>query len=290
MKRFFALVAAASFALVPFASHAATAAPVDPVNSRMSVDNTALSANGIDNARITVTVRDTNLAEMSGQTVTLTSSRGSQDEIRVESGTTDSLGAAYFRIFSLKDGAATFTAMVNGVTLQRTVTVTYSGGLSFPLHDGDLIKIPDDNDASTLSDTAVYYYGADGRRYVFPNEKVYYTWYPDFSKVQVLPIDQMGLIPIAGNVTYKAGSKLVKFQTDTKTYLPTKHGVLRWVQSEDVAKGLFGDDWNTKVDDISEAFYVNYTFGNPIASSLDAPLDVITTGDGTIDADKGLGQ
>lgn len=274
----------------PVASAQYGAAPVDAISSRIAADNTALQANGIDNALVTVTVRDINLGAMANQKVILQSTRGILDEIRVQSDVTDMLGKAYFRIFSLKDGEATFFAIVNGVQLQRTVTITFTGGLSFPIHDGDLIKIPDDNDASTLSDTAVYYYATNGKRYVFPNEKVYYTWYPDFSKVQIIPIDQMGLIPIGGNITYKAGSKLVKFQTDAKTYLPTKGGVLRWVQTEEAARGLFGDNWNTKVDDISEAFYVNYTFGNPVASALDAPLDILTSGDATIDIDRGLNR
>jgi hypothetical protein len=80
----------------------------------------------------------------------------------------------------------------------------------------------------------------------------------------------------------------VKFQTDTKTYLPTKGGVLRWVKTEESAKGLFGNDWNTKVDDITEAFYVNYKFGNPIESALDAPLDILSQGAPDISTDKGL--
>ena len=42
---------------------------------------------------------------------------------------------------------------------------------------GDLIK---------ASQAAVYYYGADGKRYVFPNEKTYKTWYSDFSSVKTI--------------------------------------------------------------------------------------------------------
>jgi hypothetical protein len=43
------------------------------------------------------------------------------------------------------------------------------------LSSGDLIK---------ASLPAVYYYGGDGKRYVFPNEKTYKTWYADFSSVK----------------------------------------------------------------------------------------------------------
>ena len=140
----------------------------------------------------------------------------------------------------------------------------------------------------TLSDTAVYYYAVNGKRYVFPNEKTYFTWYPDFSKVKIVPIDQMSLIPIGGNVTVRPGTRMLKFQTDTKTYIVTRGGVLRWAKTEDVARGWFGADWNTYIDDVSEAFYVNYTFGEPVASPLDLALDVIKDATHTIDQDKGL--
>jgi hypothetical protein len=279
------LAAAVSLAVLPSVT---SAQAIDVTNSRVGADKTELTADGIDNAQITVTVRDSNMLPVIGWTVTLTSSRAALDEIRVESGVTDILGKAYFRAFSLKDGVATFTARVGATTLQRTATVTYSGGLSIPLQPGDLIKIPSDNDAMTLSDTAVYYYGADGKRYVFPNEKTYFTWYSDFSTVKTIAIDQMGLVPIGGNVTYRPGTRMLKFQTDPKTYVVTRGGVLRWAMAEDVARGWFGEDWNLHVDDVSEAFYVNYTFGEPVANSLDLALEVIKDATRTIDQDIGL--
>lgn len=268
----------------------ALAATVDPISSRVAIDKTALRADGIDNAEVVVTVKDTNLAAMQGKKVALVSSRGNLDEVRIENDVSDTLGKAYFRVFSLKDGTTTFSAKIDGVTVDRNVTVTFSGGLSFPLHDGDLIKIPDDSDAATLSDTAVYYYAKNGKRYVFPNEKTYFTWYPDFAKVQVIPLDQMSLIPIGGNVTYRPGTRMLKFQTDPKTYIVTRGGVLRWATTEEVARGWFGTNWNQHIDDVSEAFYINYTFGEPVANSLDLALEIIRNATQTIDTDKGLGQ
>jgi len=284
MKRLF--LAFFVLGLLPFGARAATVS-IDLAESRVSADATTLRADGIDNARITVTLRDTNLGYVINKKVTLVSSRGAQDRIRAEADTTDILGKAYFRVDSLKDGVAVFSAQVDGHSLQRTATVTFSGGLSANVSPGDLIKIPDDGDVKTLNDTAVYYYAINGRRYVFPNEKVFFTWFPDFSKVKIIPIDQMSLIPIAGNVTYRPGSKLVKFQTDPKTYLVTKGGVLRWAKTEDVARGWFGPDWNQNVDDITEAFYVNYTFGAPVENALDLAIDVVRSVS-SIDADKGL--
>ncbi|MCI0479135.1 Ig-like domain-containing protein [Candidatus Uhrbacteria bacterium] len=290
LKRFASIGLFIATLLVASVPSIASAQSVDVANSRVTIDKTELKADGIDNALVTVTARDTNMMPLVGWAVTLTSSRGGQDEIRVEDATTDILGKAYFRVFSLKDGVATFTAQVGASTLSRTATATFSGGLSIALLPGDLIKIPDDNDVKTLSDTAVYYYATDGKRYVFPNEKTYFTWYADFSKVKIIPIDQMSLIPIGGNVTYRPGTRMVKFQTDVKTYIVTRGGVLRWAMTEDVARGWFGEDWNRHVDDVSEAFYVNYTFGNPVASHLDLALDIIKDATRTIDQDKGLGQ
>lgn len=279
------------FVMAPFlmrGESVGAAVLVDVVNSRLSVDKTALKADGIDNASVTVTVKDTNLMAQSGKKVTLISSRGVQDEIRIENDVTDSLGKAHFRVFSLKDGTATFSAQVDGLILERTAVVTYTGGLSLGLAVGDLIKIPDDNDVNSLSDTAVYYYASNGKRYVFPNEKTYFTWYPDFSEVKTIPLDQMSLIPIGGNVTYRPGTRMLKFQTDVKTYIVTRGGVLRWVKTEEVARGWFGAQWNAYIDDVSEAFYINYTFGNPIENHLDLVLDIIRDATQTIDIDKGL--
>lgn len=265
----------------------AFAASVDPSKSLLYADQTSLHADGIDNAQIVVTVKDTDGLAVQGATVTVASSRPT-DEIRVSRAQTDILGKAYFRVSSLKDGESVYSASVDGVAIDRTATISYANGLSFPINDGDLIKIPDDGNAKTLSDTAVYYYAKNGKRYVFPNEKTYFTWYDNFDHVKVIPLDQMSLIPIGGNVTYHPGTRMVKFQTDTKTYMVTRGGVLRWVATEDVAKKWFGANWNTFVDDVSEAFYANYKFGDPVNSPLDLELRIVRDDVQTIDADKRL--
>ena len=117
--------------------------------------------------------------------------------------------------------------------------------------------------------TAVYYVSTQGKRHAFPNAKVYFTWYPDFSGVQLINETQMAGIPLGMNVTYKPGVKMVKFTTDLKVYAVEKGGNLRWVTSEALAIALYGTAWNTMIDDIDDAFYVNYRFGNDISSTAD---------------------
>jgi hypothetical protein len=98
----------------------------------------------------------------------------------------------------------------------------------------------------------------------------------------------MSLVPIGGNVTYRPGTRMLKFQTDPKTYIVTRGGVLRWATTEEVARGWFGTTWNQHIDDVSEAFYINYTFGERVANSLDLALEIIRNATLTIDTDKGL--
>lgn len=116
---------------------------------------------------------------------------------------------------------------------------------------------------------AAYYCGADGKRYVFPNDKAYFTWYPNFAGVQSISDADLANIMIGGNVTYRPGVKMVKIQSDPKVYAVAKGGMLRWVSSESVAVALYGSDWNKEIDDISDAFFVNYTVGTQISSAVD---------------------
>lgn len=122
------------------------------------------------------------------------------------------------------------------------------------------------------TDSAVYYIGADGKRHAFPNDKAFFTWYCDFSGVQTISAEKLAAIPLGANVSYRPGFKMVKFTTDPKVYLVTLGGVLRHVPTEAVAKALFGSFWNKYVDDISDAFYVNYTFGLPLNAASDVNL------------------
>ncbi len=97
----------------------------------------------------------------------------------------------------------------------------------------------------------------------------------------------MAQISLAKAVTYRPGVKLVKFQTLNKVYAVSSDGLLRWVQTEELAKSLYGTDWNKKIDDISDAFYVNYKFGSDIKTIADYTPGSESTAVKTIDTDMG---
>lgn len=117
--------------------------------------------------------------------------------------------------------------------------------------------------------SSVYYMAPDGLRYVFPNEKTYFTWYADFSTVKTISDAELADIQMGGNVTYRPGSKMVKIDSDPKTYMVTQGGTLRWVPSEEMADALYGSSWQSKIDDIPDGFFGNYVIGDVLD---DVPL------------------
>ncbi len=137
---------------------------------------------------------------------------------------------------------------------------------------------------------AVYYVGADGKRYVFPNEKTYKTWYADFSSVLTITDAELAALPIGGNATYKPGSRMVKITTDPKVYAVDKGGALRWVKTEALAVSLYGASWAQMIDDVPDAFFTNYTSGADINSASDYSPAGVSSQATSINADKNLGS
>ncbi len=148
-------------------------------------------------------------------------------------------------------GFSVFAALTHKVSAATTIT------------SGDLIR--------GQSYSAVYYMGADGFRYVFPNEKTYFTWYSNFDSVKFISDADLGNIQIGGNVTYKPGSKMIKINTDPKVYAVSNGGVLHWVSTADAAIALEGNAWNTRIDDVPDGFFSNYsTTGTTLTGTADA--------------------
>ena len=166
-------------------------------------------------------------------------------------------------------------APVTPTNSSSTITVPLS-----QLQSGDLIR--------GESFATVYYYGADGFRYVFPNQATYFTWYSNFSTVKIISDDDLGKIQIGGNVTYKPGVRMLKIASDPRTYVVAADGTLRWVSTEQDAVTLYGSNWNKYVDDLPDDFFFNYTLGVEIDSGLDFNPAGVTAQAIDINHDKNL--
>lgn len=119
-----------------------------------------------------------------------------------------------------------------------------------------LIKCPDFS--------SVYYVADDGKRYAFPNENTYRTWYTDYSEVETVSCEGLAEFELGGVVTYQAGTRMLKIQSNPTVYAVTGQGVLQAIPDEDTARMLYGDDWAQYVDDLSDAFWPTYTVGEPL--------------------------
>lgn len=162
--------------------------------------------------------------------------------------------------------------------------------LPWPTHAATVL--PEDLNAGDLirgqSFNTVYYYGEDGLRYIFPNDKTYFTWYENFDDVKWLSDSDLSTIQIGGNVTYKPGVKMVKIQSDPTVYAIGVGGVLHAIETETLAQELYGSDWNTKIDDLPDGFFTNYTLGNNIGFASQYDPDVETSDALSINDDKDL--
>jgi len=135
---------------------------------------------------------------------------------------------------------------------------------------GDLIKSP--------GSTAVYYLGADNKKYVFPDEKVFYSWYPDFSLVTTVTLETLQSYQTVGNVKMRAGTKLIQFVAinpdgtmnvdDPHVYALEPNGVRRWIETADVALALYGDDWETKIYGCPNTLIDNYDLGDSLSTAI----------------------
>ena len=128
--------------------------------------------------------------------------------------------------------------------------------------DGDLIKM---NGLSSV------YYLSGGKRYVFPNENTFFSWYSDFSSVKTIPQSELESYPLASNVTVRPGTFLVKITTNPKVYALTAGGKLVAVPDEATALALYGTDWNKKIVDVPDAFFVSYNMTTDTVSATAYP-------------------
>jgi subtilisin family serine protease len=134
---------------------------------------------------------------------------------------------------------------------------------------------------------SIYYLAGDGKRYVFPDAKVYFSWYDSFMDVKIVSPEVLANLPLGGIVNFRPGS-LVKIQTDPKVYVVAKGGVLMWLEGDQLPVRFFGANWAQQVNDIADSFFINYKIGTALDNSTTFSPQVERLSVTTIDQDKGL--
>jgi hypothetical protein len=257
---------------------------ISATKSVVTISATTAPADNTTTRTVTVTARNSGSIAVVGKTVTLTTSCPGIT-MQPTDATTNSAGQTSFIVKGSIEGNCQFAATADRIPLAQTVSLTFGSFHTCPIiAAGSLVKLPDDHDASTEADTAVYYIGIDCKRHAFPNARVYESWYSSFGNIATVSATQLASIPLGKNVTYKPGVRLVKFLSLSKVYAVAADGKLRWVPSEAIAQTGYGATWNTNVDDISDAFYGDYLFGDDLTTTGDITAELQQSTGATIDS------
>ncbi|MHB8830964.1 MAG: hypothetical protein ACYC44_02530 [Patescibacteria group bacterium] len=142
------------------------------------------------------------------------------------------------------------------------------------LKAGDLIKAEGHH--------TVYFYGSDGKRYVFPTSVEIDSWFspldtmsvplhdfnPNCQKVLEMTDAELVAIPLGSNVTKRPGAYITGLTTDPKRYVVDTHRVLREA-SPQILDQIYPYPGMVQARTYltADAFFGNYTIGTPLASA-----------------------
>ncbi|MBI2551256.1 PD40 domain-containing protein [Candidatus Uhrbacteria bacterium] len=127
---------------------------------------------------------------------------------------------------------------------------------------------------SCQGSSAVYYLDRQSTRHAFPNEATYFSWYADFSRITAIPTYACAKYPLGKNATVRPGIVLLKIPSIPTVYAVSAPNTLRPIESEEIARTLYGDSWNLPgpqgpLRDLSETFFANYVKGAPLTAASD---------------------
>ncbi len=188
---------------------------------------------------------------------------------------------SYFTYTVRFDGADDYRARISCDDTDGNVTTTtwktFVSGDEIPpvelmvvAKEGDRIKIACRSKAS-VSDAchAVYYYGKDGKRHIFPDEVTYKTWYSNWSGIKTVSSDFMNKLALGEPVTVHPGKVVVKFQSDDDIYAVSEGGVLHHYINELLLKVDYSNAWQQFLRILPDAWRSHYEVGSQIDSSGD---------------------
>jgi len=138
------------------------------------------------------------------------------------------------------------------------------------LEAGDFIK--------SDSYATVYYVTVDCGRRVFMNSQTYFTWQDSFDTLVDVTDATLAELSLEGVMLPKAGTTMVKIESDPKVYWLTDEGdmfspALMWVTSEDVAKGIAGSSWADYIIDIEPTYFNRFSDGDDVEDADDIDVD-----------------
>ncbi len=129
---------------------------------------------------------------------------------------------------------------------------------------GDFITSP--------SFSTVYYVTEDFERRAFISSAVFFTYADSYDEIKDVTDATLTALTLGDNMLPNPGVVLVKVQSDAKTYAVTSDSQLGWIESEDDAIEIYGEDWADYVIDIESVFFGQFTIGDDVDDPEDVEL------------------
>lgn len=146
--------------------------------------------------------------------------------------------------------------------------------------DKELLKIKRWDENNEL-----YYYAADGKRYLFPDQEIFRSWFSnyDISKFEEVDLETLYKTPLGGNVTLRPGC-LLQTPTDPTTYFVRGNGEISPINQK-IIEEINNSEWQINIFTLPNFYFANYKRKATISSFDNFPR-LFT--DITINKDKGL--
>ncbi len=120
----------------------------------------------------------------------------------------------------------------------------------------------------TADSPTVYLIQKDTRR-PFANERMYKTWFKNWSAVEIVSASALAQVPLGTSAPIAPGA-LVKKIGDTRIYALAKDGVLHQVGNARVGYALFGETWYAKIVEVTEMDLIPYPISFDLRFETDA--------------------
>ncbi len=125
--------------------------------------------------------------------------------------------------------------------------------------------------------STVYYLDSDETtgetvRRPFMDMQTFFTYQDNFDNVKIVTDATLTTIELGQPMLPNPGVVLIKIQSDPKVYaIDTNGTTIRWIQTEEIATTLYGEDWNQYIIDIEATFFPRFTRGDDVeeASQID---------------------
>ena len=175
---------------------------------------------------------------------------------------------ANFSIVTWGDTKSTESEQDNSASDPVVIVETGTGPSPLTGMVESIIQVSTGEYIRSVNFPTVYFIDAYGSRRPFMDAQTFFTYESDFSNVKTVTDATLPALLIGAPMPPKPGFALVKIVSDPRVYWLSEENAgvaLHWVTSEEVARQLYGEDWNTQIIDVPPTMIRQFIQGEDIS-------------------------